>query len=108
SNRSVNALQNLSFSVKAGETIGIVGRSGCGKTTLLKLLQGLYLPSAGRIIIDGHDIKHLSLRELRRQFGVVSQQDYLFRGTIFDTIAFYNPQASNSEVIEAARLAGIH
>lgn len=108
SNKNLNALQNLSFSVKAGETIGIVGRSGCGKTTLLKLLQGLYLPSEGRILIDGHDIKHLSLRDFRRQLGVVSQQDYLFRGTIFDTIAFYNPQASNNEVIAAAKLAGIH
>ncbi len=108
SNKNLNALQNLNFSVKAGETIGIVGRSGCGKTTLLKLLQGLYPPSEGRILIDGHDIKHLSLRDFRRQLGVVSQQDYLFRGTIFDTIAFYNPQASNQEVIAAAKLAGIH
>lgn len=108
SNTDVNAVQNLTFSVKPGEMVGIVGRSGCGKTTLLKLLQGLYLPSEGRILVDGHDLKHLSLRDFRRQLGVVSQQDYLFRGTIFDTIAFYNPQASNQEVIDAAKLAGIH
>lgn len=108
SNADANAVQNLNFTVKPGEMIGIVGRSGCGKTTLLKLLQGLYLPSEGRILVDGHDLKHLSLRDFRRQLGVVSQQDYLFRGTIFDTIAFYNPQASNQDVIEAAKLAGIH
>jgi len=108
SNTDVNAVQNLTFSVKPGEMVGIVGRSGCGKTTLLKLLQGLYLPSEGRILVDGHDLKHLSLRDFRRQLGVVSQQDYLFRGTIFDTIAFYNPQASNQDVIDAAKLAGIH
>ncbi|HEY9786813.1 MAG TPA: peptidase domain-containing ABC transporter [Candidatus Obscuribacterales bacterium] len=107
-NESVNAVQNLSFEVKAGQTVGIVGRSGCGKSTMLKLMQGLYLPTAGRILIDGHDIRHLSLREYRRQIGVVSQQDYIFRGTIRDTISYYNPQASFEEIFRASKLAGVH
>lgn len=107
-NSTVNAVQNLTFEVKAGQTVGIVGRSGGGKSTLLKLLQGLYMPTGGRILIDGHDLRHLSLRDFRRQIGVVSQQDHLFRGTIRDTIAFANPQASFDDIIKASKLAGAH
>ncbi|MBX9669146.1 MAG: peptidase domain-containing ABC transporter [Candidatus Obscuribacterales bacterium] len=107
-NQDDNAVQNLSFRITPGQYVGIVGRSGCGKSTTLKLLQGLYMPVEGRILVDGHDTRNLSLRELRRQIGVVSQQDYLFRGTIFDTIALYNPQATTKMVVDAAKLAGIH
>jgi ATP-binding cassette subfamily B protein len=84
-----NALQNISFQVKAGKTIAIVGRSGSGKSTLVKLLQGLYYPTNGSIYIDDHNIKHLSPQSLRAQMGVVPQECFLFSGTIFENITLF-------------------
>lgn len=107
-NVSTNALQNVSFTVEPGQLVGIVGRSGCGKSTLLKLMQALHLPTSGRIFVDDHDITNLSLASLRRQIGVVAQHEYLFRGTIRETISYHHPDAPVEDVVKAAKMAGIH
>jgi ATP-binding cassette, subfamily B, bacterial HlyB/CyaB len=101
-------LQNISFKVNPGETIAIVGRSGSGKSTLIKLLQGLYQPTKGRLLIDGHDIRHVSPHSLRSQQGVVPQDNFLFSGTILDNIRLQNSEVSLEEVVEAAKLAEAH
>jgi ATP-binding cassette subfamily B protein len=103
-----NTLQNLSFQVQPGQTIAIVGRSGSGKSTLVKLLEGLYHPSQGRVFVDGHDLRHVSLPALRSQFGVVPQECFLFSGSILENITLYRPEYSLEQVIEAAKLAEAH
>lgn len=100
-----NTLQNLAFSIEAGETIAIVGRSGSGKSTLVKLIQGLYQPNNGRVLIDGHDVRHVSPPTLRSQLGVVPQDCFLFSGTILENIQLYRPEYGLEQVIEAAKLA---
>ncbi|MDJ0647899.1 MAG: peptidase domain-containing ABC transporter [Xenococcaceae cyanobacterium MO_188.B19] len=103
-----NALQNISFEVKAGQTLAIVGRSGSGKSTLVKLLQGLYYPTSGQIWIDGHDIQHVSPSSLRSQLGVVPQDCFLFSGTILENITLYRPEFTLEQVIDAAKMAEAH
>ncbi|MGD1699453.1 ABC transporter transmembrane domain-containing protein [Dapis sp. BLCC M229] len=103
-----NTLQNISFDARSGQTIAIVGRSGSGKSTLVKLLQGLYYPNSGRILIDGHDICHVSPPSLRSQLGVVPQDCFLFSGTILENISMYADDVPLSEVIEVAKLAEAH
>jgi len=101
-------LQNISFEVKPGQTIAIVGRSGSGKSTLVKLLQGLYHPTKGRISLDGHDIGHVSPQSLRSQLGVVPQECFLFSGTILENITLYRPNYTMEQVAEVAKLAEAH
>ena len=108
-----NTLQNLCFEVQAGETVAIVGRSGSGKSTLVKLLQGFYYPEKGRLTVDGHDIRHISLQSLRVQLGVVPQDCFLFSGTILENITLYKngndaASASLEQAIEVAKLAEAH
>ncbi|MGV0024073.1 ABC transporter transmembrane domain-containing protein [Phormidesmis priestleyi] len=103
-----NVLQNLSFVAEVGETIAIVGRSGSGKSTLVKLLQGLYSPSNGRILIDGHDLHHVSPQSFRPQLGVVPQECFLFSGTILENIQLYRSDFTLDEVIKVAKLAEAH
>ena len=103
-----NTLQNLSFEVKAGQTVAIVGRSGSGKSTLVKLLQGLYYPHSGRIWIDGHDLRHVSPQSLRSQLGVVPQETFLFSGTIRENITLYRAEYTLEQAVEAAKLAEAH
>ncbi|WP_306532838.1 peptidase domain-containing ABC transporter [Janthinobacterium sp. BJB304] len=100
--------QNLSLTITRGQTIGIMGPSGCGKSTLAKLLQGFYQPSAGRILIDGIDIRYLSANELRGHFGVVPQETILFSGTIYDNLQMASPNASFEQIVAACRMAEIH
>jgi len=100
------ALDHINFSVEAGEMIGVVGRSGSGKTTITRLLQGIATAQQGLIKLDGTDIRHIDLGHLRRSIGVVLQDNILFRGTIRENIAAARPDASMHEVMEAARLAG--
>jgi len=102
----VNVLENLSFDVKAGQTVALVGRSGSGKTTISKLILGLYPPTDGKVLIDGQDITSISLRSLRSQIGVVDQDTFLFGGTIRENIAIGHPSATLEEIMEAARQAG--
>lgn len=103
-----NAVDGVTFDAHPGETIAIVGRSGSGKTTLVKLLQGLYQPDSGQIYIDGHDLRHVSPHSLRSQLGVVSQDCFLFSGTILENITLYRPEFTLEQVIEAAKLAEAH
>ncbi|SHI14080.1 type I secretion system permease/ATPase [Desulfofustis glycolicus] len=101
-------LSDVSFSVQAGEVIGIVGSTGSGKTTLAKLLQRLYVPRSGRVLIDGVDLSMADASWLRRQIGVVVQDGVLFNGSIRDNIALNGPDLPLATVIEAAELAGAH
>ena len=102
------ALSCVHFEVACGEVIGIVGRSGSGKSTLTKLLQRLYVPESGRVLLDGHDLSTIDTASLRHQIGVVPQESTLFNRSIRANIALTNPGASLESVIEAARLAGAH
>ena len=100
------ALDDISFSVKAGQVIGIMGRSGSGKTTVTRLLQGLHQNYEGLIKIDGVDLREIDLTHLRSNLGVVLQDNFLFNGTIRENIMAANRSASLEEVMRAARLAG--
>jgi len=101
-----NTLENLSFEIKPGQTVALVGRSGSGKTTISKLLLGLYTPTQGKIFIDGKDISTISLQSLRKQAGVVDQDTFLFGGTIMENLTVAHPNAAIAEIIEACHLAG--
>ncbi len=103
-----NTLQNISFEAYPGQTIAIVGRSGSGKSTLVKLLQGLYYADSGRVLIDGHDVRHVSPQSLRSQLGVVPQESFLFSGTIMENITLYRPEFTLEQVTEVAKLAEAH
>ncbi len=100
------ALDRVSLNIEQGQVVGIVGRSGSGKTTLTRLIQGIEVPQAGLIQIDGVDIRQIDLDHLRRSLGVVLQENLLFRGTIRDNIATARPEAGLEEVLLAAKLAG--
>jgi ATP-binding cassette subfamily B protein len=104
--REINVLENLSFEIQAGQRIALVGRSGSGKTTIAKLILGLYTPTDGKILIDGKDITTLSLATLRQQVGVVDQSNFLFGSTIRQNISLRDPSASLEAVIKAAEQAG--
>jgi subfamily B ATP-binding cassette protein HlyB/CyaB len=101
-------LHDISLEIRAGEVVGIVGRSGSGKSTLTKLLQRLYLPEAGQVRIDGIDLALVDPAWLRRQIGVVLQENLLFNRSIRENIAVTDPGASLDRVMVAARLAGAH
>lgn len=101
-------LKDICIQVKPGETVALVGPSGAGKTTLMSLLQRLYDPSSGSILVDGMDIRCLKQRSLRRQIGVVFQDAVLFNDTVRNNIAYGSPGASQKEVEEAARAANAH
>ena len=101
-----HAISDLSLQIRAGETIGLVGRSGSGKTTITKLLQGLYNVQQGIIRIDGIDIRELDKAHLRRNLGVVLQENYFFSGTVRENIALARQNASLEEIIYASQLAG--
>jgi ATP-binding cassette, subfamily B, bacterial HlyB/CyaB len=102
------AVKDVSFTIEPGQIVGIVGRSGSGKTTIARLLQGLYRPQTGLVKIDGQDLKELDLGNLRAQIGVVLQENFLFRGTVRENIAMTKPAASLDEVVRAAQVAGAH
>ena len=101
-------LSNLSFKIPAGRSIALVGPSGSGKTTICSLLPRFYDVTDGRITIDGHDVRGLTLKSLRSQIGIVQQDVYLFCGTIRENISYGKPDATADEIIEAAKKANIH
>ena len=101
-------LSDISIDIPAGKSVALVGPSGGGKTTICSLLPRFYDVTAGRITIDGKDIRGLTLKSLRSQIGTVQQDVYLFDGTIKDNIAYGKPGASDEEIIEAAKRASIH
>lgn len=103
-----NVLTNINLHVEPGENIALVGPSGSGKTTLCNLIPRFYDVTSGRILIDGQDIKGVTLYSLRSQIGMVQQEVYLFSGSVYDNIEYGKPGASRDEVIEAAKQAGAH
>jgi len=103
-----HVLRNISLEVNAGDTIALVGTSGVGKTTLCSLIPRFYEASEGEVLLDGLNIKDITLRSLRRHVGVVQQDVYLFAGTVFENIRYGNPDAAEAEIIEAARKANAH
>jgi len=105
---SPDVIRSVNLKIQAGETIGIVGRSGSGKSTLTKLLQRLYVPDRGRVLVDGQDIAIVDTASLRRQIGVVLQETTLFTGSIRDNIALSNPALPIESIIAVAKLAGAH
>ena len=92
----------------AGQTVALVGSTGAGKSTFAKLAARFYDPTEGRVLVDGHDLRDVQARSLRRQMGIVPQEAFLFSGTIRDNLAFGRPDATDEEVHEAARAVGAH
>ena len=96
-------LHDVSFTVEPGQTVALVGHTGAGKSTLVKLLARFYDPTGGRIMIDGHDLRDVTHESLRRQLGIVPQEGFLFSGTVRDNIAFGRPDASLEDVAPRPR-----
>ncbi|HEY5626832.1 MAG TPA: type I secretion system permease/ATPase [Nitrospira sp.] len=105
---SSEVLRQVSFSVAPGRIIGIVGRSGSGKSTIAKLIQRLYVPERGRILVDGVDLAQVDPAWLRRQVGVVLQENFLFNRSVRDNISLADPGLAMEQVMQAAKLAGAH
>jgi ATP-binding cassette subfamily B protein len=101
-------LKNLSFKIPRGKTVGFAGNTGAGKTTIVKLILRLYDVVSGRILLDGIDIKKLTFKELRSRISLVSQDIYLFHGSIFENILYGNPSAKREDVIKVAELAKLN
>ena len=101
-------LKNLNADIKAGEMIGIVGHSGAGKSTLINLITRMYDVDEGSISIDGYDIKDIAMRTLRDNIALVTQDTYIFQGTVLENIAYANPEAKREDVIAAAKIAKAH
>ena len=102
-----NVLTDISVRIEPGAHVGIVGRSGSGKSTLTKLVQRLYVPESGRVLIDGVDIAQVETAWLRRQIGIVLQENFLFAGTIKENIAIAMPNIGDEAIMKAAKLAGV-
>ena len=105
-NTDIPAIKNISFVINPGEHVAIIGRIGSGKSTIQKLLLGLYEPDSGQILIDGIDIKQIDPADLRKNMGYVSQDIMLFRGTVKDNITYRATHASDSDMIRAAQISG--
>lgn len=101
-------IKDMSFNVKAGQMLGIVGKAGAGKSTIVNLIARLYDVKEGYIKIDGINVKDIALKQLRRNVGLVSQEIYLFMGTIADNIRYAKPEATIEEVVSAAKAASAH
>ena len=107
-NDSDTVLKDINLKIKKGSKVGICGSSGGGKSTILKLLMGFYDDYAGDIEIDGVDIRDLEIDSLRKRIGIVHQDSMIFNKTIKENIAYGNPNATEMEIIEATRLAGLY
>jgi ATP-binding cassette subfamily B protein len=104
---AVPVLHGIDIRIAAGETVAFVGATGAGKSTIAKLVTRFYDPTAGRVMIDGHDLRDLRIDSLRRQLGVVPQEPFLFAGTIRDNVAFAEPDVTDDDVWEAIRAVGL-
>ena len=102
------ALNNLSFTVKPGQTVALIGESGSGKSTLVNLISRFYDVSSGRVLVDGYDVRDVTLSSLRKNVGIAQQDVFLFSATIKNNIAYGMPDASMEEIIDAAKAAQIH
>jgi ATP-binding cassette, subfamily B, bacterial len=100
-------IEDVNLMIEPGETVAFVGPTGAGKSTLAKLVTRFYDPTSGRVLIDGHDLRHVTMHSLRSQLGVVPQEPFLFAGTIGDNIAFARPTASDAEIHEAIDKVGL-
>lgn len=105
---AADVLKNVNLDVKPGEYVALVGSSGAGKTTICSLIPRFYDVTGGRVLLDGRDIRDICLKDLRKNIGIVQQDVYLFAGTIMDNIRYGKPEASDEEVIRAARAANAH
>ena len=105
---SRNILQDIDFHAQPGQVVALLGMTGSGKSTVINLIARFYDPTAGRVLIDGHDLRELELRDLRRRIGIVLQDSVLFAASIRENIAFGRPQATDEEVFAAARDAQAH
>jgi ATP-binding cassette subfamily B protein len=103
-----NALSGISLTIEPGETVALVGQTGAGKSTLVKLIARFYDATSGQVLADGTDVRDYDLASYRHQLGVVPQESYLFAGTVRDSIAYARPDASDAEVEAAARATGAH
>ena len=101
-------LKDVSFHVEAGEVLGIVGRSGAGKSTLVNLISRLYDTEEGQVLVDGINVKQYGFKELRKNVSMVSQETYIFMGTVAENIAYARPDATREEIIKAAVQASAH
>jgi ATP-binding cassette, subfamily B, multidrug efflux pump len=101
-------LDDVCFEARSGETIALVGTTGSGKTSIVSLVARFYEPQQGRILIDGVDLKSTTVSSLRSQIGIVTQENFLFSGTVMDNLKFGRPSATNEEVVDAARTLGMH
>jgi ATP-binding cassette subfamily B protein len=108
SGTQVNALSGISLTISPGETVALVGQTGAGKSTLVKLIARFYDVTGGSVLVDGVDVRDYDLASYRHRLGVVPQESYLFAGTIRDSIAYASPSASFEEVVAAARATGAH
>jgi ATP-binding cassette, subfamily B, bacterial len=103
-----NALSGINLTVQPGETVALVGQTGAGKSTLVKIIARFYDATGGQVLVDGTDVRHYDLASYRHQLGIVPQESYLFAGTVRDSIAYARPDASDAEVEAAARATGAH
>lgn len=101
-------LKNVSFKIPVGESIAIVGPTGAGKSTIVNLLSRFYNPDSGQILVDGHDLQEVTIKSLRTQMGVMMQDSFIFKGTIMDNIRYGNMDATDEQVIEAAKTVRAH
>ncbi len=101
-------LKNICFETKPGETIALVGETGSGKTSVISLIARFYEPQQGKILIDNHDISNCTVESLRSQIGIVTQENFLFTGTVMENLKFGCPNAADEEIIEAAKTLGTH
>lgn len=107
-NQNYEVLKNISLTIKDGEKVAILGKIGSGKSTLIKMIQNLYIPSKGSVMIDKTDVRQIDPVDLRKVIGVVPQEPFLFMGSVKDNITIGDPFATDDEVLTASKIAGVH
>jgi len=108
SGSDTNAISGVNLTIRPGETMALVGQTGAGKSTLVKLIARFYDVTSGAVLVDGTDVRDFDLASYRHRLGVVPQESYLFAGTVRDSIAYAKPDASDDAIMAAARAVGAH